>query len=153
MEDALHVLCGTVTATSTSRTSTRTATRWSRTGTTSTTIGTTTTRLSAMQLAHFSPTFLVGEFCFESCPDQPPRFRPISSSLIERSIYFLSSSDFDSHIIMTSSFKASSLRIASFTYGCFSCGKRKLAAAMASIISTNNESILAPNECLCAFGI
>jgi hypothetical protein len=44
------------------------------------------------------------------------------------------------------------LRMESRTYGCFSCGDRKLAAAMASITSTNNESILYPNEFLCDLG-
>ncbi len=107
MGGTLRVLCGTATATSTSRISTRTATRWSSTGAGSTTAGAATTRVSATQIAHFSLAF-VGEFCFESCPNQPPRFRPISSSFTESAIYFLSSSDFDSQMTMSNILSASS---------------------------------------------
>jgi len=140
MEGILHVLCGTATVTSTSRISTRTTARLSSTGTGSTTTGTATTRVSATQIAHFSPVFM-GEFCFISCPFHPPRLRPISSSLTDSAIYFLSSNDFDSQRIMSNILSVSSFRIARRTYGDFSCGDRKLAAAIASIISINNESI------------
>lgn len=139
-EGTLHVLCGTATATSTSRISTRTMVMLSSTGTTSTTTGTATTRVSATQIAHFSPA-VAGEFCFESCPDQPPKFLPISSSFTESAIYLLSLIDFVSQMIMKSIFTASILRMARRIYGSFSCDDRKLAAATASIISMNNESI------------
>lgn len=89
---------------------------------------------------HFSPAF-VGEFCFISCPFHPPRLRPISSSFIDSAIYFLLSNDFDSQRIISNILSVSSFRIARRTYGDFSCGDRKLAAAIASIISINNESI------------
>jgi len=39
---------------------------------------------------HFSPGFAPGEFCFISCPCQPPSILPTSSSFTEREIYFLS---------------------------------------------------------------
>ena len=43
----------------------------------------------------FSP--IQGEFCFVSCPFQPPSIFPISSKGPERAMYFLSSIDFVSH--------------------------------------------------------
>jgi hypothetical protein len=55
---------------------------------------------------HFSPA-LVGEFCFASCPIQPPSIRPISSIFTDRGIYFLSSMDFVSHRTMRSTLKVS----------------------------------------------
>ncbi len=151
MEGIAHITCRTATATSTSRISTRTAARLSSTGTGWTTTGMATTRLSVTQLAHFSSA-LAGEFCLVSCPLQPPKFLPISSRLTDNAIYFLSSSDFVSQRIMSSTLSASSLRMARRTYGCFSWGDKKLAAAMASIASTNNESMRKPNEYLSCFG-
>ena len=99
---------------------------------------------------HFSPTpFIeVGEFCFRSCPFQPPSIFPTSSILSDRVIYFLLSMDFVSHKTIKSIFVVSTFRIARRTYGCFSCGERKLAMEMASILSTNKLSILCPSECL-----
>ncbi|MEN9621636.1 MAG: hypothetical protein RLZZ67_70 [Candidatus Parcubacteria bacterium] len=134
------------------RISTRTVTRLSSTGTGLTTIGTATIQLSATQLAHFSLA-LAGEFCLTSCPLHPPRFRPISSSFTESSIYFLSSRDLTSQRIMSKTLSASSLRMARRTYGYFSWDDRKLAAAIASIASINKESMRYPNEYLSCFGI
>jgi len=52
------------------------------------------------------------EFCFSTCPIQPPSIRPISSNLVEIIMYFLVSIDFVSHKINKSSLSASSFRIA-----------------------------------------
>ena len=101
---------------------------------------------------HFSPYFL-GEFCFVSWPFHPPSILPISSSITDRVIYFLSSKDFVSQRIMRSTRKVSAFLIANRTYGCFSSRDKKLAAEIASITSTNKVSIRWPRECLCVFGI
>ena len=129
-------------ATSTSVTSTGTATGGSGTTTGSTMTGTTTTRLRCPQFSHF-PAFPFERtgFCLVSWPLHPPRFLPISSSLSDIAMYFLLSIDLVSHMIMNNILMASIFFIAKRTYGCFSVGPRKLAAAIASIISTNNESM------------
>ncbi len=101
---------------------------------------------------HFSPVF-AGEFCFPSWPFQPPSILPISSIFIEKEIYFLLSSDFVSQSIIKNSLSVSTFLIARRTYGCFSSRARKLAVAIASIISTKNASTLRPRECLCVFGM
>ena len=64
-----------------------------------------------------SPSFLSypGEFCFCSCPFQPPNILPISSKGSESAIYFALSIDFASHRIINSIFEVSILRIATFT--------------------------------------
>lgn len=101
----------------------------------------------ASQLSSYSPNYL-GEFCFVSCPFQPPSILPISSIFLEREIYFFVSNDFVSHKIIKNIFKVSVFLIASLTQGCFSRGDKKLAIAIASIISENNLSIFKPREYL-----
>jgi len=93
---------------------------------------------------HFSPVF-AGEFCFKSCPFQPPSILPISSSGAETATYFFVSSDFVSQRIKSNIFNTSSLRIASRTHGGFSVFERKLAVATASINATNSVSIFPPS--------
>lgn len=88
--------------------------------------------------------FLAGEFCFWSCPCQPPSIFPISLSEIESAIYFFVSSDSFSQAIRQSTFSVSSFRIANRTKGRFSSRERKLAAATASIHSTKRLSMRAP---------
>ncbi len=96
-------------------------------------------------LLHFSLPF-GGEFCFESCPLQPPSIFPISVVLNESAMYFLSSRDLVSHKIIKSIFKVSVFRIAKATQGLFSSRDKKLAIAIPSMISTNKLSILNPSE-------
>lgn len=132
-----------------------------RTTTTLTTGGIVRTVLpsSSRKSLHFFPAF-VGKFClsravskvFVSWPFQPPRSLPTPSNFIESAIYFLSSSDFVSHRIISNIFSASSFFMDRRTYGCFSCGDKKPAAATDSMISTNKVSILYPKEFLLNFG-
>jgi len=96
---------------------------------------------------HFSPNYL-GEFCFVSCPFHPPSIFPISSIFSERKAYFLVSNDFVSHKIIRNILSVSFFLIANLTQGCFSWGDKKLAIAIASIISVNNLSIFNPREYL-----
>ena len=136
-----------------SRTPTAIRTCWTRTvttmvaGSTRTTtilatggIVTTGSRLPSRNSLHFSPAF-AGEFCFVSCPFQPPSIFPASFNFMERAIYFLSSRDFVSQSTRRSMRRLSAFLIARRTYGCFSAGERKLAADIASIISTNSVSM------------
>lgn len=95
---------------------------------------------------HFSPNFVLGEFCFNICPLQPPSILPISSSGKDRAIYFLLSKDLVSHKIIKRTLAVSTFRMANRTHGCFSSLARKLAAAMASIASINSVSIFWPSE-------
>lgn len=118
----------------------------SGTGTTtgSTTIMVSVIRLLVSQISSFLSSqysFLVGEFCFVSCPFHPPSILPASSNFTERAMYFLSSKDFVSQSTKRSTRRVSAFLIARRTYGCFSPGERKLAADIASIISTNKVSI------------
>lgn len=92
------------------------------------------------KLFHFSLNKF-GEFCFISCPFQPPSILPISSNGLDKCIYFLSSSDFVSQSIIKSIFIVSNFCIASRTQGCFSVLSKKVAMDMASIISINKLSI------------
>ncbi len=62
---------------------------------------------------HFSPGAVLGEFCLMICPCQPPSILPTSSNGAERAMNFLSSSDFVSQRINSSTFAVSSLRLAS----------------------------------------
>lgn len=117
------------------------------TTTSGTTIGGLLVFATLFFLSHF-----MGEFCFESCPLQPPSIFPISSIGEESAIYFLSSSDFVSQSIINNIFSVSSFLMATLTYGDFSSRDKKLATAIASIISINKVSILAPSECLWIFG-
>lgn len=96
-------------------------------------------RGSARNFIHFSPIFS-GEFCFVSCPLQPPSILPISFIFIESAIYFLLSSDLLSHSTMSSTFWVSIFLIASRTYGSFSSRERKLAVAVASSDSMKSVS-------------
>ncbi len=104
---------------------------------------------------HFSPA-CAGEFCFRllfcNCPLQPPSILPISSSFIDKAIYFLLSIDLASHNTIKSIFTVSVFRMASLTHGCFSSRGRKVAMEIASIISTKIVSIFWPSEYLCIFG-
>ncbi len=109
-------------------------------------------RSSPRNSLHFSPYLCGGEFCFISCPSQPPSIRPISSSGSERAIYFLLSSDFVSQRIIKRTLSVSVFLVAIRTYGCFSVRGRKPAAAIASIISMNKTSIRVPSEYRCGFG-
>ena len=61
---------------------------------------------------HFSPVLRSGEFCFVSCPFHPPSIRPTSSSLSDKAMYFLLSSDFVSQRMRRSTLSVSTLRIA-----------------------------------------
>lgn len=150
------------TATVTWCTSTGTTTRVSGTGTTTdlTTTSTPTTRLRCLRNSFHFSSALAGEFClfrvcstdFVSWPFQPPSILPISSIGPESAMYFLLSRDFVSQSIINIIFKVSTLRMATRTYGCFSCRERKLAMTIASILSTKRLSILWPIECRWAFG-
>jgi len=92
--------------------------------------------LAGLRNSHyFSPAF-AGEFCFWSCPCQPPNILPISLSGDESAMYFLVSSDPFSHATMQSILRVSSFRMANRTKGRFSSRERKLAAAIASMHST-----------------
>ena|SRR3989339_967153 len=101
---------------------------------------------------HFSPDFLPGEFCFKSCPLQPPSIFPISSIFSESAMYFLSSIDLVSHKTIKSIFIVSTFLIASRTHGCFSSRDKKVAIEITSMTSTNKVSIFCPREYLCSFG-
>src|SRR3989344_2671103 len=84
------------------------------------------------------------EFCFCSCPAQPPSILPMSSSCVERAIYFLSRSDFVSHKIISNNAKVFSFRIASTTGRTFLSRGKNAAPDTASIVSINRASILSP---------
>lgn len=144
------VLCITATLMATSTFAICTGTETSGFGTTtgSTMTGTTTTPRRLSQISHFSPVLVTGEFCFCICPFQPPNIFPISSSLVERYMYFVSSNDFVSHKTMSSIFNVSSFLIEKLIQGSFSILLRKLAIDIPSIISTNRESIFCPSVCL-----
>lgn len=102
-------------------------------------------------LLHFSPV-LSGEFCFIICPFHPPSIFPISSILNEMAIYLLLSKDFVSQSINKNIFKASTFFIAKRTKGNFSIRVKKLAAAIASMISANKLSIFCPKVYLWVLG-
>ena len=102
---------------------------------------------------HFSPDILLGEFCFVSCPFQPPSIFPISSKWTDRAIYLLSSRDFVSHKTISNTRRVSAFLVASLTQGNLSSRTKKLALETASIVSTKRISIFCPKECLCSFGM
>ena len=83
-----------------------------------------------------SPLLEGAGFCFFNCPCQPPSILPTSSILSESTAYFLVSSDFVSHKIISNNFRVSTLRAARRTYGIFSSRPRNAAADTASIDST-----------------
>lgn len=93
---------------------------------------------------HFLNTSYFGGICFSVCPSHPPSIRPISSNLVEMSIYFFVSIDLVSQSICNSNFRVSSLRMARRRYGGLSDLGRKAAADIASIVSIHNMSILTP---------
>src|SRR3989338_3392576 len=84
------------------------------------------------------------EFCFCSCPAQPPSILPMSSSCVERAIYFLSRSDFVSHKIISNSKRVFSFRIATATNSSFLSRGKNSAPEIASIMSINTASSLSP---------
>lgn len=100
---------------------------------------------------YFSPCFGRVEF-FVSCPFHPPNILPTSSNISDNAMNFLVSSDFVSHKIRQSNFNVSTFFVARRTYGSFSSRGRNAAAEIASMISINNVSILAPSEYRCNFG-
>ena len=63
---------------------------------------------------HFSPG-LPREFCFCSCPFQPPSILPISSIFIDSVIYFLLSMDLVSHNIIKNILSVSTFLVAKRT--------------------------------------
>ena len=68
---------------------------------------------------YFSVGFLPAEFCFIICPFQPPSILPISSSGLDRLIYFLSSKDLVSQRICKRILRVSTFRKAICTNGIF----------------------------------
>ena len=93
----------------------------------------------ACNYSHFSPYFL-GEF-FLSCPCQPPSILPTSSSLADKAAYLLFSKALLSHKTIKRILRVSIFCIARLTKGNFSSLIKKLAVAIASIASINNQSI------------
>ncbi len=81
-----------------------------------------------------------------SCPFHPPSIRPISSSGVDKAVYFLLSNVLISQSISIKIFKVFSFCIARRTNGNFSCLFKKVAAATDSIISINRISIFCPKE-------
>jgi|GEM_PF-475073 len=69
---------------------------------------------SALANLFVSPPYLGEEFCFNSCPLQPPSILPISAIFSESEIYFLLSSDFVSQRIRKKTFIVSVFLMASF---------------------------------------
>jgi len=96
------------------------------------------------QLSSFLLYLLVGEFCFITCPFQPPSMRPISFIFSDNSIYFLLSKDLVSQRSNENIFKPSVFLIASFIYGNFSKPTEKEAPEIASIVSLSKISIFIP---------
>lgn len=150
--DGASYITATGTATSTSVTSTGTATGGTGTPIGSTTTGTTTIPPRFPQLTLISHPASRGVEFLASCPFQPPSILPTSSSTSESAIYFFVSSDLVSHRIMQSSFNVSTFLVARRTYGIFSSFDKNAAAEIASMISMNKMSILAPSECRWSFG-
>lgn len=104
------------------------------------------------QSLHVSLGSFPGEFCFVSCPCQPPSIFPIPSIWKDRVIYFLLLSDFASHRTSRSIFRVSSLRMANRTCGSLSERLVKLATAIDSMQSTNRPSMRTPSVYRCIFG-
>src|SRR3989344_5966115 len=73
---------------------------------------------------HFSPDLVLGEFCFKSCPFQPPSILPISSILSERAIYLPSFRDLVSHKTNSNTLSVSDFLMANLSHGCFSIGDK-----------------------------
>ena len=83
---------------------------------------------------HFSLDFRSGEFCFISCPCQPPSCLPAIASGSDNAVYFLVSNALISQSIYKRNFNVSSEIMAFLTNGCFSCFSKKLATKMLSIV-------------------
>ena len=90
--------------------------------------------------------FLVSSRSFKILPFHPPSILPNFSISNERAIYFLLSRDLVSQSTISKTLSVSVFRMANLTQGCFSPTGKYPAMAIPSIISTNNESILTPNE-------
>ena len=67
------------------------------------------------QLSSFLSLYFAREFCFVSCPFQPPSILPASSIFTDKAIYFLSSTDFVSQRIRRNNRNVSAFLIASLT--------------------------------------
>ncbi len=101
---------------------------------------------------HFSLVFTAGEFCFVSCPLQPPSILPISSICRDIAIYFLLSNDLASHKTIKSILSVSTFLIANLTHICFSSRDKKVAIEIASITLIKIVSIFCPRVYLCILG-
>ena len=138
MGDTSYIFATRRTATCMSATCIGTMASWTGTTTGSTTTGIVRIRLLPSQIFLFlSHNYLLGEFCFISCPFQPPNIFPISSIFRDRAVYFLLSKLLVSHKIIKSILRVSIFLIPTLTYGCFSFLFKKLAWAIISILSTN----------------
>lgn len=90
-------------------------------GSTPTTAGLTTSGMlttassSCLATLSFLSRYSAGEFCFVSCPFQPPSIFPISSNCRDRAIYFLLSIDLVSQRTIKRSLNVSSFLIAILT--------------------------------------
>ncbi len=102
---------------------------------------------------HFSPGFLSGEFCFMSCPCQPPSCLPAEVKGSDKAIYFLVSNALISHSIYARNFKTSREIMDFLTKGCFSCFSRKLATRILSIVCIKYLSRVSANVYRELFGI
>lgn len=145
--DASYIFATRRTATCMSAICIGTTASWTGTTTGSTTTGIVRIRLLPSQIFLFlSHIYLLGEFCFISCPRQPPSILPTSWSFFDKAIYFLLSSDCVSQRMSERILIVSSFLMASWTYGSFLSFERKAALAIASIVSIKSESILWPKE-------
>lgn len=101
---------------------------------------------------HFSFGLMSEEFCFVSCPSQPPSILPISFIFSERAIYFLLSNDLVSQRTKRKIFEVLIFLIANLTYGVFSSFERNVAIEIASMVSVNKLSIFWPKVYLWFLG-
>ena len=81
-----------------------------------------------------NPYLVVGEFCFSSCPFQPPSILPASTSGSDNAIYFFVSMPLISQSKYRRNLRVSREIMALRTNGCFSCFCKKLAIKIFSII-------------------
>jgi hypothetical protein len=84
----------------------------------------------------------LGEFCFWSCPYQPPSCLPAPASGSDSIVNFLVSIALISQSIYKRNFKVSREMIAFLTNGCFSCFSKKLATKIFSIVWIKYLSIV-----------
>lgn len=118
-------------------------------GGTGTTTGSTTTGMFSIclprsQLSPFLPHF--GGGVFLNFPNQPPNILPISSKGSDKDMYFLSSNDPASQIIISKTFTVSIFLIANLMHGDLLSFGKNTAVLTASIASTNKSSIFTANE-------